>query len=36
MSGHLGFYEGGVIIPNNVTWIDRLLVQFGRACSNVH
>ncbi|KAJ8941654.1 hypothetical protein NQ314_010299 [Rhamnusium bicolor] len=24
--GHLGFYEGGLIYPNPVTWLDRTLV----------
>lgn len=24
--GHLGFYEGGLIHPNPVTWIDRAVV----------
>lgn len=25
--GHLGFYEGGFIYPNPVTWLDRALVS---------
>jgi len=24
--GHLGFYEGGFLYPNPVTWLDRTLV----------
>lgn len=24
--GHLGFYEGGLIYPNPVTWLDRAVV----------
>lgn len=24
--GHLGFYEGGLLYPNPVTWLDRALV----------
>lgn len=24
--GHLGFYEGGMIYPNPVTWLDRAVV----------
>lgn len=24
--GHLGFYEGGLVYPNTVTWLDRALV----------
>ena len=26
--GHLGFYEGGLLIPNTITWMDRLVVQY--------
>lgn len=25
--GHLGFYEGGLIYPNPVTWLDRAVVS---------
>lgn len=25
--GHLGFYEGGLINPNPITWLDRMLVS---------
>lgn len=25
--GHLGFYEGGIIYPNPLTWLDRVLVS---------
>lgn len=24
--GHLGFYEGGIIYPDPLTWLDRALV----------
>lgn len=24
--GHLGFYEGGFLYPNPVTWLDKALV----------
>jgi abhydrolase domain-containing protein 2 len=24
--GHLGFYEGGLVYPNPITWLDRALV----------
>lgn len=24
--GHLGFYEGGLIYPNPITWMDRAVV----------
>ena len=30
--GHLGYYEGGVLRPNDISWIDRLLVQYADAC----
>lgn len=25
--GHLGFYEGGLVYPNPVTWLDRAVVS---------
>lgn len=25
--GHLGFYEGGLLYPNPITWLDRTLVS---------
>ncbi|XP_065184510.1 monoacylglycerol lipase ABHD2-like [Sycon ciliatum] len=28
---HLAFYEGGVVIPNTVSWLDRLSIQYFRA-----
>jgi hypothetical protein len=27
--GHLGFYEGGSIYPNPVTWLDRAIVALA-------
>ena len=24
--GHLGFYEGGIIYPNPIAWLDRTVV----------
>ena len=33
--GHLGFFEGGVIRPNSVTWLDRLILQYSKACSEI-
>ncbi|ESO85093.1 hypothetical protein LOTGIDRAFT_204654 [Lottia gigantea] len=27
--GHLGFFEGGFIKPNTITWLDRAVVQFS-------
>lgn len=29
--GHLGFYEGGVVIPKTVTWMDRAIIQYIEA-----
>ena len=29
--GHLGFYEGGLVYPNPLTWLDRLVVQMSDA-----
>ena len=26
--GHLGYFEGGFVVPNTVTWIDRLIIQY--------
>ena len=25
--GHLGFYEGGIVNPNALTWLDRVVVD---------
>ena len=30
--GHLGYFEGGVIRPKDISWIDRLLLQYADAC----
>jgi len=29
--GHLGYFEGGIMLPNSVTWLDRIVVEFGIA-----
>eukprot|EP00118_Oscarella_pearsei_P003378 m.14072 g.14072 ORF g.14072 m.14072 type:complete len:407 (+) comp25480_c0_seq1:254-1474(+) len=29
--GHLGFFEGGFLLPNTVSWIDRLAMEFIQA-----
>ncbi|XP_040565520.1 abhydrolase domain-containing protein 2 [Lepeophtheirus salmonis] len=34
--GHLGFYEGGLIYPNNVTWLDRVLIEMANGMTQVH
>ena len=30
--GHLGYFEGGVARPKDVSWVDRLLLQYADAC----
>lgn len=34
--GHLGFYEGGLIYPNPVTWLDRTLVAMIGSLVMIH
>jgi len=29
--GHLGYFEGGIVLPNSVTWLDRIIVEFSSA-----
>lgn len=29
--GHLGFYEGGLIYPDTITWLDKIVVQYADA-----
>ena len=29
--GHLGFYEGGLIYPNPLSWLDRVVVQLAES-----
>ena len=29
--GHLGFYEGGYVIPNQITWLDKSVVSLADA-----
>ncbi|PIO22789.1 hypothetical protein AB205_0051350 [Aquarana catesbeiana] len=29
--GHLGFFEGAVLFPEPLTWMDKLLVQYANA-----
>jgi len=35
--GHLGYFEGGLVLPNSVTWLDRIVVEFSNAllCSKM-
>ncbi|XP_043288096.1 abhydrolase domain-containing protein 2 [Venturia canescens] len=34
--GHLGFYEGGLIYPNPITWLDRTIVSLVGSLTLVH
>nr|CAD7257836.1 unnamed protein product [Timema shepardi] len=34
--GHLGFYEGGLVYPNPVTWLDRALVALVGSLALAH
>lgn len=34
--GHLGFYEGGLIYPNPVTWLDRTVVAMVGSIVMLH
>lgn len=34
--GHLGFYEGGLLYPNPITWLDRTLVALVGSLTLVH
>ncbi|KAF7993180.1 hypothetical protein HCN44_006240 [Aphidius gifuensis] len=34
--GHLGFYEGGLLYPNPITWLDRAVVSLIGSLSLVH
>jgi len=29
--GHLGYFEGGIMLPNSVTWLDRIVVDYSTA-----
>ena len=29
--GHLGYFEGGLVQPNSVAWLDRTVVEFSNA-----
>ncbi|XP_047129014.1 monoacylglycerol lipase ABHD2 isoform X1 [Hydra vulgaris] len=33
--GHLGFFEGGYIIPNRLSWLDRMLLEFTNVALDV-
>jgi len=29
--GHLGFFEGGLVYPDTITWLDKIVVQYANA-----
>ena len=29
--GHLGYFEGGLLVPEDVTWLDKMVVQYANA-----
>lgn len=29
--GHLGYFQGGVLIPDTITWLDKVVVEFAHA-----
>ena len=29
--GHLGFFEGGLVVPETITWLDKIVVQYADA-----
>ncbi|CAG5131218.1 unnamed protein product [Candidula unifasciata] len=34
--GHLGFYEKGILRPNSLTWMDRLIIEYANAITTLH
>lgn len=33
--GHLGFFEGGIMVPNKLSWMDRMLTEFFYVATKV-
>ena len=33
--GHLGYFEGGYIVPDHITWLDRVLVEYADAIADL-
>ncbi len=29
--GHLGYFEGGIIVPETITWLDKVVVEYANA-----
>jgi hypothetical protein len=34
--GHLGYFEGGLLVPENVTWLDRLIIEYADAVTSLY
>lgn len=34
--GHLGYFENGFVRPNNLTWMDRAIIDFANAVTALH
>lgn len=34
--GHLGYFEGGIVVPDNVTWLDRVIIEYADAITNLY
>ena len=33
--GHLGYFEGGLLFPRSITWLDKVVVQYTNAVVRV-
>ncbi|XP_060605450.1 monoacylglycerol lipase ABHD2-like [Ruditapes philippinarum] len=34
--GHLGYFEGGLLVPENVTWLDRVIIEYADAVTSLY
>jgi len=34
--GHLGFFEGGTIVPDEITWLDRIIIEYADAITSLY
>ncbi|WAR19524.1 ABHD2-like protein [Mya arenaria] len=34
--GHLGFFEGGVLVPECITWLDRVIIEYADGVASVY
>lgn len=34
--GHLGYFEGGILQPNNITWLDRAIIEYADAVISLY